>query len=100
MSDKKLLAKAAMLKQLSKKSKDSMYEGFGKGLKEKKGLDKVTVMAPDKEGLEKGLSMAQKLMKAKFGKIEEEDESEEAESEGCEYCEDEDCPGCEESDEE
>jgi hypothetical protein len=92
--DKKLQAKAAMLKELSKKSKDSIYDKMGEGLKGKdKGVKKVTVVAPDEEGLEKGLSMAQKLMKAKFGKVDE--ESEESEEESCPICGEEDCPGCE-----
>jgi hypothetical protein len=41
-------------------------------------MKKVTVMAPDKKGLEKGLSKAQEIMKAQ-GLMDEEEKSEEKE---------------------
>jgi hypothetical protein len=37
-------------------------------MEEGEGMQKVTVMADSKEGLEKGLSKAQQIMKAKLGK--------------------------------
>lgn len=93
---KKIEAKQSMLKELSKKHKDSSFKNIGDGLKAKQ---KVVVAAPDKEGLEKGLSMAQKLLKARFGEIKDEEESEE-EYEDCAECKGEGCAHCEESEEE
>lgn len=89
--NKKMEAKKAMLQKMSGKARDKMYEGVGKDLKGKK-MEKVTVMAPDKEGLKKGLSLAEKLMEAKFGKKEDHDE----EYEDCPMCEGEGCEECEE----
>lgn len=86
--NKKLEAKKAMLQQLSGKTRDKMYENVGKELKGKK-VEKVTVMAPDKEGIKKGLSLAEKLMEAKFGKKEGSEEESccpECGGEGCESC--------------
>lgn len=57
-------AKKSMLKTLSDEMRGMMGDSRGKSLK------KVTVAAPDSEGLEKGLSKAKEL-------IEDEDESEE-----------------------
>lgn len=91
---KKLEAKASMLKELSKKHKNSSFEGLDKELKSKQ---KVTVMAPDKEGLEKGLTMAQKLLKARFGEIKEEEKEED---EACPECDGEGCDICSEPEEE
>jgi hypothetical protein len=92
--DKKLEAKMASLKKLSGKSRDESNKGIGEALKSKK-LKKVTVASPTEEGLKKGLSLAEKLMQAKFGEQEEED-SEELDHE----CEGEDCPYCKEMEEE
>lgn len=98
MSDKKLDAKKAFLQKLSGKSRDDMYGGIGEALKDKK-VKKVTVAAPDKEGLKKGLSLAEKLLKAKYGEDADlEDESEEEAH--CAECEDEGCEACEEVEEE
>jgi hypothetical protein len=91
--DKKLKAKHEMLKRLTKGKTDDMYKGFGDGLKTKK-LQKVTVAAPDKEGLKKGLSMAEKLLAAKFGKSEVEDED------VCPLCDGEGCSECSDDKEE
>ena len=94
--EKKAQAKAEMLKMLSKVMSDDMYEGVGEGLKSKK-LNKVTVAAPDKKGLQEGLSKAQQILAAKLGDSSE--PSEEGEEEGeCEECGGEGCPYC--SDEE
>ena len=93
---KKTEARMSMLKEISKKNRDSSYQNFGKNLKDKK-LEKVSVIAPDKEGLEKGLSLAQKILKAKLGEaLGEEEEEDSEESEICPVCEDKKCPGCEE----
>lgn len=98
--DKKKLARMEMLRKMSK-SKPS--EDLPSKLEEKlapKRLSKVTVVAKDKEGLEKGLSKAQQILKAKLGEklgLEDEDE-EETEDEGysCPECEDVGCKMCEE----
>jgi hypothetical protein len=100
--DKKKLARLEMLKKMSKDKSGEMYSPVGDKLKEKK-LSKVTVIAPDKKGLEKGLSKAQQILKAKLGeKLGLEDGEEETEEE-CPACDGEGCEECEaeeESDEE
>lgn len=80
---------------MSKGLRDSSYKGIGEGLKGKK-LSKVTVAAPDEETLEKGLTMAQKLIKAKFGEkgLSEDEMEEEVEHEDCPICEGEGCEEC------
>jgi hypothetical protein len=87
----KMDAKKAMLKELSNKRKGEIFDGLGKDLKSKKA-GKVTVVAKDKEGLEEGLSMAQKLLKAKFGELKE--KAVEEEDEDCPVCEGEGCSEC------
>lgn len=62
--EKKAKAKAEMLKELSKEMSDDMYSPM-KEMLGKKGMKKVSVMSDSPEGLEKGLSMAEKLMKLK-----------------------------------
>lgn len=52
------------------------------------GLQKVTVMAKDKEGLKKGLEKAEEVMEGS--------EEPEMEEESCPMCEDAECEGCEE----
>jgi hypothetical protein len=78
-------AKKAMLKELSKEMSNDANEPLKDVLAKKKGMKKVTVASDSPEGLKKGLSMAEKLMKLKSGESmeESEDESEEemAESE-------------------
>lgn len=95
MSSKKLEAKKAFLQKLAGKTRDEQYEGIGKALKGKK-LQKVTVAAPDKEGLKKGLSLAEKLLKAKYGQDADMDEEKsEEEYESCPACDGEGCKACE-----
>lgn len=101
MDSKKKLARLEMLKALSKKKGSELHSEKGEVLGKKK-LSKVTVMAPDKKGLEKGLSKAQEILKAKLGEtlgLDDEEETEELEEE-CEHCEGEGCGECEEEDEE
>ncbi len=99
MEDKKMKAKSEMLKMLSKMMHDDMYSGMGDGLKSKK-MNKVTVAAPDAEGLKKGLSKAQEIIAAKMGKGEMEDEYDmEDEYEGCKECSGKGCESCEEESE-
>lgn len=62
--EKKSMAKAEMLKELSKEMSDDMYSPM-KDMLGKKGMKKVTVASDSAKGLEKGLSMAEKLMKLK-----------------------------------
>jgi hypothetical protein len=79
--DKKT-AKMDMLKELSKEMSDDQYSPLADKLKGKK-LQKVSVMSDSKEGLKKGLSKAEELLKMKgYGDSEEEsEEGEEEESE-------------------
>jgi hypothetical protein len=83
-------AKAHMLKELSKEMSNDSNQGLKDILGKKNGMKKVTVASDSEEGLQKGLSMAEKLMKLKEGKKEspmeemseesmEEDESPEGE---------------------
>ncbi len=61
-------AKAEMLKHLSKEMSNDSNEGLKDVLGKKKGIKKVTVASDSPEGLQKGLSMAEKLMQLKEGK--------------------------------
>lgn len=87
-------AKLSQLKELSKEMKKMMGDGFAEGMK---GMQKVTVASDSKEGLQKGLSKAQEIMKKK-GLMEEMPEKEDKE-EVCEACEGEGCEQCEEMEE-
>lgn len=73
-------AKLSQLKELSKEMSKMMGEGYGDS------MQKVTVAADSKEGLEKGLSKAQELMKRKG--LMEEMSDEEMSDEEKEYEED------------
>lgn len=78
--EKKAKAKAEMLKELSKEMSDDMYSPM-KDMLGKKGMKKVSVMSDSPEGLEKGLSMAEKLMQLKSKQNGDEDMMEESEEE-------------------
>lgn len=95
--EKKAQAKASMLKELSKEMSDEMYSPM-KDMIAKKGLKKVTVASDSAKGLEKGLSMAEKLMKLKAeqgGDSEKGSEDEAMEEESCEAPEMESSEGSE-----
>lgn len=96
--DKKKLARMEMLRQMSKSKAGEAHKGIGDLLKGKK-VQKVSVIAKDEEGLEKGLSKAQQILKAKLGEKLLDDEDEEMEEE-CEHCAGKGCEECEEEDEE
>jgi len=88
---KKTQARAAMLDELKKEMSNDSYSPM-KEMMGKKGLKKVSVMSDSPEGLQKGLSMAEKLMKLKKeqnGESEMEDES------SCKMCKGKGCPVCE-----
>lgn len=89
--EKKAMAKSEMLKELSKEMSDDSYSPL-KNMLGKKGMKKVSVMSDSPEGLEKGLSMAEKLMKLKKSQSNGESESEE---ESCSSCKGKGCPMCE-----
>jgi hypothetical protein len=89
--EKKAMAKSEMLKELSKEMSDDMYSPM-KDMLGKKGMKKVSVMSDSPEGLEKGLSMAEKLMKLKQSQSSDESASEE---ESCSSCKGKGCPMCE-----
>lgn len=90
MKDKKLMAKKAALMGMSSKLKDETRSPMKEALDAKKKM-KVSVIAPDEESLEKGLSKAQELLRAKFGELGlEEDEMGDLE----EDYEDGMCPHC------
>jgi len=87
-------AKLSQLGELSKEMRKMMGDDFGKS------LQKVTVAADSKEGLEKGLSKAQEIMKKKGMMDEMKPEKMEEEAEEmmeCEACEGEGCEACEDS---
>lgn len=73
------MAKAAMLKELSKEMSNDSNSGLKDALS-KKGMKKVTVASDSEAGLKKGLSMAEKLMKLKNGESEDESEDESGEA--------------------
>lgn len=89
------MKKMAMKKSLMQLI-DMMDELEGEEYGDKLGsMKKVTVAAPTEEGLEKGLSKAEQLLKMRAGMDSEESEDEEGEEEeSCEGCE-EGCPMCE-----
>lgn len=97
MDAKKKAARFEMLKSLSKKKGSELHESKGEELKKKK-LSKVTVVSDSEKGLEKGLTKAQEILKAKLGKLL--DSEEEIEEEDCAECEGEGCGACEEPAEE
>jgi hypothetical protein len=87
MYDKKE-ARKDMLKSLKK----MMMAEDDMGLGEKLGkMQKVTVAADSTEGLKKGLSKAEEILKKRKGMMGMEDEEEESESEMCEECEKDPC---------
>lgn len=74
---------------------DLMDEMESEDYGEKLGsLKKVTVAAPSEEGLKKGLSKAEQLLKMRSGMDMEDSEDEEESEEECEGCE-EGCENCE-----
>jgi hypothetical protein len=77
--EKKAKAKAEMLKELSKEMSDDMYSPM-KDMLGKKGMKKVSVMSDSPEGIQKGLSMAEKLMQLKSKQNGEEESMDEEES--------------------
>jgi hypothetical protein len=89
--DMKKMAMKKSLMQLIDLMDDMEGDSYGDELK---GMKKVTVAAPDEEGLKKGLSKAEQLLKMRSGMdMDSEDEEEYGEEcegceEGCEHCED------------
>lgn len=107
MDNKKLAARKEMLKRLSSEKRQTVHEGLGKELSGKKKFQKVEVASDSPEGLEKGLSLAQQLMEARFGEKLDKKKSEgklasiegdEEEHEGCPICDGEGCKLCEDED--
>jgi len=78
--EKKAKAKAEMLKELSKEMSDDMYSPM-KDMLGKKGMKKVSVMSDSPEGLQKGLTMAEKLMQLKASQNNEKPKDYESEEE-------------------
>jgi hypothetical protein len=84
-------AKKKMLQKLKGDMREKMHKSLPEAFKGKK----VIIEADSEEGLEKGLSMAQKIMKGKLGEMmEHSEESSESEEESCGECGDEDCYSC------
>ena len=73
---------------MKKEGKKDLFEG-----KMPKKMEKVTVMADSKEGLVKGLSKAEQIMKAKLGEKAYEEAEGEDEMEG-EEMEEKECGKC------
>lgn len=107
MSSMSLRAKMEMLKEMRKKMRSDDVNDLGSKLGGK--FKKVTVAAPDEEGLQKGLSMAEKILQKKkelkgeddfspedmMSDMAEEDNSEEMEDEESEESsEEKECPMC------
>lgn len=86
MKENKKMAMKKVLMQLMSMMDEMEGEGFGENLG---SMKKVTVAAPTEEGLKKGLSKAEEIMKMREGM--EMDDEEESENE-CEECEG--CPKC------
>jgi len=75
-----------MLSPMEKKAKMGVLHGMKdmatQAMRDKlKGLKKVTVASDSEEGLKKGLSMAEKLMRLKEGKSEDEESEDDSEEE-------------------
>jgi hypothetical protein len=92
MKDKmKKMAMKKSLMELIDLMDDMEGDSYGDELK---GMKKVTVAAPDEEGLKKGLSKAEQLLKMRSGMDMDSEDEEESEEEcegceeGCEHCED------------
>ena len=96
--EKKAKAKSEMLKELSNEMSDDMYSPM-RDMIGKKGMKKVSVMSDSPEGLKKGLSMAEKLMKLKKDQSSPESGESESEEESCAACKGEGCSECEDSEE-
>lgn len=108
MKDKKLMleARKSGFQALRDDMKDLMKEeGLGHFSKlMPKKMMKVTVAAPDEKSLEKGLSKAEQILKAKMGEpseeskmespLEESMEDEMESEEECEDCQGKGCPLC------
>lgn len=91
------------LKALSKEMHGMMGDDYKDGLEEKlkpKKMMAVQVAADSKENLKKGLSNAEKLLKAKDESPMDEESEEEELEESCPECEGKGCDKCEESSEE
>jgi len=88
MKDMKLQAKKDALMGMSSKIKDEARSPLKDELGKKKMS--VTVVAPDEKSLQKGLSKAEEILKAKFGKLGLDEESMEEAEEGSE----DSCPIC------
>ena len=93
--DKKLAAKKAALQGMSSKLRDESRKPMGEELGKRK-MEKITIMAPDKKGLKKGLSKAQQILKAKFGEMGLEEDEMDYMDEAAEM-EEGSCPVCGES---
>lgn len=98
--DKKKLARMEMLRKLARKGREEDAEPSLKEALKKKKLSKVEVISDSKEGLTKGLSKAQEILKAKLGdKLLSEDDSDDMHDEDCDICEGHGCEYCEEEEE-
>jgi hypothetical protein len=89
--EKKAQARSAMLSELKKEMSNDEYSPL-KDLLSNKGMKKVSVMSDSPKGLEKGLSMAEKLMKLKS---KQSDDSEMEDESSCEMCKGKGCRACE-----
>lgn len=79
MKEMEKKAKSDMLRKLSDEMKEMMREGYDESDLGKKMM-KVTVAADDEEGLKKGLSKAEEIMKGRMSGLTT-DDSEETEEE-------------------
>lgn len=95
MNDKQKQARFAMLKQLSSKKSSEMNEPKAGALKAKFS-SKFKSEDKEEEPKAKKLTKGQEILKAKLGKLfdEENEDEDEAEEEDCEECHDEGCALC------
>jgi hypothetical protein len=85
--------KSKMKQELLKQLKADMMEMMGEEKREllmPKKMSKVTVMSDSPEGLKKGLSKAEQIMKAKLGKSDGDETMEDLMEDCEEECEEED----------
>jgi hypothetical protein len=69
MDPKMIAAKKNALMSMRKGMRDKSLSPLGEEFKKSPKMMKVTVSAPDEEGLEEGISKAQKILAAKFGQM-------------------------------
>ncbi len=89
MSKMDVEAKKDVLKELLEMAMEEMRGANKRGLDEAMSMKKVSVMAPDKEGLKQGLEKAEEVIEGEESPVDEEEEMEEPEMSEDELSDDE-----------